>query len=154
MTPSRSKSVTRDSIEAWSRVLECRVAWRPVSIPADKHYELKFRAKAHRASTSISWQRRFGNQESIALGTTLKITEQWTDCTVVLDDVTGWLDCKIVMVSSGVTVLVYVKTTVQSVHCSGIFSVVPEQSILITRILLCHEIDVLARCAFRSKLEL
>jgi len=53
---------------------------------AAKHYELKFRAKSAPGEyVYFVAEKNSGNQESIALGTTLKIPEQWTDCTVVLD---------------------------------------------------------------------
>ena len=51
-----------------------------------KHYELKFRAKSTPAEyVYFVAEKDSGNQESIAQGTTLRIPEQWTDCTVVLD---------------------------------------------------------------------
>jgi hypothetical protein len=51
-----------------------------------KHYELTFRAKSSPAEyVYFVAEKDSGNQESIAEGTTLKIPEQWTECTIVLD---------------------------------------------------------------------
>ena len=53
---------------------------------ADNHYELKFRAKSSPAGyVYFVAEKDSGNQESIARGTTLRIPEQWIDCTIVLD---------------------------------------------------------------------
>jgi hypothetical protein len=53
---------------------------------AAKHYEIKFRARSAPAEyVYFVAEKDSGNQESIALGTTLRIPDQWTECTIVLD---------------------------------------------------------------------
>jgi hypothetical protein len=75
-------TVSKPGPEFWS--VELRAPG--FQFQADKHYELKFRAKsAPGAYVYFVAEKNSGNQESVALGTTLKIPEQWTDCTVVLD---------------------------------------------------------------------
>jgi hypothetical protein len=75
-------TVSKPGPEFWS--VELRAPG--FQFQADKHYELKFRAKSAPGEyVYFVAEKNSGNQESIALGTTLKIPEQWTDCTVVLD---------------------------------------------------------------------
>jgi hypothetical protein len=53
---------------------------------AGKHYELTFRAKSSPAEyVYFVAEKDAGNQDSIAQGTTLRIPEQWTNCTIALD---------------------------------------------------------------------
>lgn len=75
-------SVSKPGPEFWS--VELRAPG--FQFQAAKHYELKFRAKSAPGEyVYFVAEKNSGNQESIALGTTLKIPEQWTECTVVLD---------------------------------------------------------------------
>jgi hypothetical protein len=75
-------TVSKPGPEFWS--VELRAPG--FKFQAGKHYELKFRAKSTPSEyVYFVAEKDSGNQESIALGTTLRIPEQWTDCTVVLD---------------------------------------------------------------------
>jgi hypothetical protein len=75
-------TVTKPGPEFWS--VELRAPG--FQFQAAKQYELKFRAKSAPGEyVYFVAEKNAGNQESIVLGTTLKIPEQWTDCTVVLD---------------------------------------------------------------------
>jgi hypothetical protein len=75
-------TVSKPGPEFWS--VELRAPG--FQFQAGKHYELTFRAKSSPAEyVYFVAEKDSGNQESIAEGTTLKIPEQWTDCTVVLD---------------------------------------------------------------------
>jgi hypothetical protein len=80
--PALVVSVSKPGPEFWS--VELRAPG--FQFQAGKQYELKFRAKSSPAEyVYFVAEKDSGNQESIALGTTLRIPEQWTDCTVVLD---------------------------------------------------------------------
>ena len=75
-------TVSKPGPEFWS--VELRAPG--FQFQAAKHYEIKFRAKsAPSGYVYFVAEKDSGNQESIALGTTLKIPEQWTDCTIVFD---------------------------------------------------------------------
>jgi hypothetical protein len=75
-------TVSKPGPEFWS--VELRAPG--FKFEAGKHYELKFRAKSTPAEyVYFVPEQDTGIQESIALGTTLHIPEQWTDCTVVFD---------------------------------------------------------------------
>jgi Carbohydrate binding domain len=75
-------TVSKPGPEFWS--VELRAPG--FQFQAGKQYELKFRAKSAPGEyVYFVAEKNSGNQESVALGTTLKIPEQWTDCTVVLD---------------------------------------------------------------------
>jgi hypothetical protein len=75
-------TVSKPGPEFWS--VELRAPG--LQFQAAKHYELKFRAKSTPAEyVYFVAEKDSGNQESVALGTTLRIPEQWTDCTIVLD---------------------------------------------------------------------
>jgi hypothetical protein len=75
-------TVSKPGPEFWS--VELRAPG--FQFQAGKHYELTFRAKSSPGEyVYFVAEKDSGNQESIAEGTTLRIPEQWTDCTVVLD---------------------------------------------------------------------
>ncbi|HEX3443459.1 MAG TPA: hypothetical protein VHS80_02010 [Chthoniobacterales bacterium] len=75
-------TVSKPGPEFWS--VELRAPG--FQFQAAKHYEIRFRAKSAPAGyVYFVAEKDSGNQESIAQGTTLKIPEQWTDCTIVLD---------------------------------------------------------------------
>jgi hypothetical protein len=75
-------TVAKPGPEFWSVELQAP----GFQFQAAKHYELKFRAKSSPAEyVYFVAEKDSGNQESIARGTTLRIPEQWIDCTIVLD---------------------------------------------------------------------
>jgi hypothetical protein len=75
-------TVSKPGPEFWS--VELRAPG--FQFQAAKQYEIKFRAKSAPAEyVYFVAEKDSGNQESIARGTTLRISEQWTDCTIVLD---------------------------------------------------------------------
>jgi Carbohydrate binding domain len=75
-------TVSKPGPEFWS--VELRAPGFKFQAP--KHYELKFRAKSAPGEyVYFVAEKDSGDQESIALGTTLKIPEQWTECTVDFD---------------------------------------------------------------------
>ena len=75
-------TVAKPGPEFWSVELQAP----GFQFQAAKHYELKFRAKSSLAEyVYFVAEKDSGNQESIARGTTLRIPEQWIDCTIVLD---------------------------------------------------------------------
>jgi hypothetical protein len=75
-------TVSKPGPEFWS--VELRAPG--FKFQAAKRYELKFRAKSAPGEyVYFVAEKDSGDQESIALGTTLKIPEQWTECTVDFD---------------------------------------------------------------------
>jgi Carbohydrate binding domain len=75
-------TVSKPGPEFWS--VELRAPG--FKFQAAKHYELKFRAKSAPGEyVYFVTEKDSGDQESIALGTTLKIPERWTECTVDFD---------------------------------------------------------------------
>jgi hypothetical protein len=82
--PSGQKSVevvvSKPGLEFWS--VELRAAGQ--KFEPGKTYEIKFDAKASPAQfIYLVPEKVNGNQASVAVGTTLRIPEEWTECTVV-----------------------------------------------------------------------
>ena len=75
-------TVSKPGPEFWS--VELRAPG--FKFEAAKHYELKFRAKSVPGEyVYFVVEKDSGDQESVALGTTLKMPGQWTECTVDFD---------------------------------------------------------------------
>ena len=78
--PAVTAIVSKIGAEFWS--VELRAP--DVNFEPDKTYEIKFQAKSEPAQyVYVVAEKMDGNQESIAEGTTLHISNQWTDCSVV-----------------------------------------------------------------------
>jgi Carbohydrate binding domain len=82
--PNGQKSVevvvSKPGLEFWS--VELRAAGQ--KFESGKTYEIKFEAKASPAQfIYVVPEKVNGNQTSVAEGTTLRIPEDWTECTVV-----------------------------------------------------------------------
>jgi hypothetical protein len=78
--PAVTAVVSKIGAEFWS--VELRAT--DMSFEADKTYELKFQAKTVPAQfIYLVPEKMDGNQGSVAEGTTLQISDQWTDCSVI-----------------------------------------------------------------------
>jgi hypothetical protein len=78
--PAVTAVVTKTGPEFWS--VELRAS--DVNLEPGKTYELKFQAKtAPSQFIYVVPEKMDGNQGSVAEGTTLQISDQWTDCSVV-----------------------------------------------------------------------
>jgi Carbohydrate binding domain len=78
--PALMAAVTKTGAEFWSVEL-----WAlDVNFEPGKTYEVNFQAKSVPSQfIYVVPEKTDGNQASVAEGTTLKITDQWTDCSVV-----------------------------------------------------------------------
>jgi hypothetical protein len=78
--PVLTTTVSKLGAEFWS--VELRAPG--ITMESGKTYELKFRAKSTPGRyIYVVPERTDGNQSSLAVGTTLQIPEDWTECTVV-----------------------------------------------------------------------
>ena len=78
--PAVTALVSKTGAEFWS--VELRAT--DINFEPDKTYEVKFQAKIVPAQfIYVVPEKMDGNQASVAEGTTLQISDQWTDCIVV-----------------------------------------------------------------------
>ena len=78
--PAVTAVVSKIGLEFWS--VELRAA--DINLESGKTYEVKFQAKTVPSQfIYIVPEKTDGNQESVAQGTTLQISDQWTECSVI-----------------------------------------------------------------------
>lgn len=78
--PAVTAVVSKTGAEFWS--VELRAT--DINFEPDKTYEVKFQAKCTPSQfIYVVPEKVDGNQASVAEGTTLQVSDQWTDCTVL-----------------------------------------------------------------------
>jgi Carbohydrate binding domain len=78
--PAVTAVVSKTGLEFWS--VELRAA--DINFEPDKTYEVKFQAKTVPSQfIYVVPEKTDGNQGSVAQGTTLQISDQWTECSVI-----------------------------------------------------------------------
>jgi hypothetical protein len=78
--PAVTAVVSKTGLEFWS--VELRAA--DINFEPGKTYELKFQAKTVPSQfVYVVPEKTDGNQESVAQGTTLQISDQWTECSLI-----------------------------------------------------------------------